>query len=273
MPFERRLEITTMNSCRVNCYPYCPQKKFVAAYRGRKPYLSLDDFKLALSHTPEDVGINFAGFTEPFLNPEALGMMEYASDRGRTLCLYTTLVGLKPDDMDRLARLKFKELSLHLPDANGIAHIPDGPEEREVLSRALRKLHSTNFAVMNDSFVPHNRAGNVEELPQARTQGPFFCMWLHVVVSPVMMPDGTCVVCCMDWGLKHVMGNLLTRSYDDLFASPAWRALKANAWMWDGSAICRSCPVAVTPARMLRHARRNWRKMLYHALPQWGSNE
>ena len=268
----RRLEITTMNYCKIRCIPFCPQDAFVQAYKGRKAYLSFEDFALALSHTPEDVGMNFAGFVEPFLNPEAIDMVEYAHDMGRTIYLYTTLVGLTPEGVDRLAKVKLKELCLHLPDANGIAKIPDDANSREVLARALRKLHPTAFVSMNDHFRPNNRAGNAP-MPDfhVRTRGPFVCSWLHAIYSPVMLPDGTCCCCCMDWGLRHILGNILECTYDDLLKSKEWKMLRHNSWGLNGNTLCRTCPVAITPARMVRHIGKDWRKIIYHSLPRWGS--
>ena len=35
----------------------------------------------------------------------------------------------------------------------------------------------------------------------------------------VLLPNGDVLLCCMDWGMKHVLGNLLTGDYSNLFAS------------------------------------------------------
>ena len=32
----------------------------------------------------------------------------------------------------------------------------------------------------------------------------------------VLLPDGTVILCCMDYGMKHVLGNLLEMDYKDL---------------------------------------------------------
>ena len=33
-----------------------------------------------------------------------------------------------------------------------------------------------------------------------------------------MFPDGTLVVCCQDYGMKHVLGNLLEESWEEIRA-------------------------------------------------------
>lgn len=32
----------------------------------------------------------------------------------------------------------------------------------------------------------------------------------------ILLPDGTVLLCCMDFGIKHVLGNLLTQSYEEI---------------------------------------------------------
>ena len=37
--------------------------------------MSLDTFKKCISTMPTDIGLNFTGYVEPFLNPEATDMI------------------------------------------------------------------------------------------------------------------------------------------------------------------------------------------------------
>ncbi len=48
----------------------------------------------------------------------------------------------------------------------------------------------------------------------------------------------------MDFGLKHRLGNLLDKSYDEILASKEWKKIAGNRYSRDGSTICRDCSFA-----------------------------
>jgi radical SAM protein with 4Fe4S-binding SPASM domain len=64
----------------------------------------------------------------------------------------------------------------------------------------------------------------------------------------VLLPNGDVVLCCMDYNLKHVIGNLLTQTYAEIFAGePLAEIIKWNeAARFDKCSICKSCE-NVTP--------------------------
>ena len=59
------------------------------------------------------------------------------------------------------------------------------------------------------------------------------------------MPDGTVVLCAMDFGMDHVLGNLLMQSYEEVMASPVLDELRrCMESEKNGSCICRECVIA-----------------------------
>ena len=252
---RRLLEITTVKTCSVDCHPFCPQRKFRAAYGSETNLLSFGDFQTALSHVPKEVPINFAGFSEPFLNRKGLDMLEYAYNQGHTVLLFSTLVGLRPDDIDRLKAVKFDWFSLHLPDPNGIAQIARTPNYEKTLSRVMFEVQIDDYSRMDDKFVSNERAGNCDNAPRRHVKGPFYCSKL---VKPqfVMLPNCDVVLCCMDWGLKHRLGNLKTQTFDEIANSDEFTRIARNRWRMDGDTLCRSCKWALP---MGRHAVRKVR--------------
>ena len=36
----------------------------------------------------------------------------------------------------------------------------------------------------------------------------------------VVLPNGDVSLCCMDYGLKHILGNLYTQEYNDIIPEP-----------------------------------------------------
>jgi hypothetical protein len=239
----RFLEVTTSSYCPMMCFPYCPRTTLQKAYNGPQT-LSLETFGLALSHTPKDVNICFSGFSEPFVNPHALEMMEMSHAQGHKLWLFTTLVGLKPEDVPRIKALD-PYLCLHLPDPGSHAHIPtSSPNYQKTLLEALTTLRIDDYSRMDSTFKDNGRAGNLESGIGKHVRGPFYCVRL-LDFHPVMLPSGDVVLCCMDFGMRHRLGSLLESTYDELERSTAFREIANGRWRLDGDTLCRRCGAAI----------------------------
>ena len=235
--FNPLIEITTVNKCSIDC-TYCPQEVFQKNYRGIEK-LNLSDFKTALSTVPKNIIIAFSGFAEPFLNPNCIDMIEYAHAQGFRIVLFSSLVGLKLDDVDRLKQCN-PVLVIHLPDNLGNAKIPITEEYKRVIFSVLINLHVDSFSVMNKDFKNNGRAGLCLDVPSFHRKGPFWC---HKLSAPqlVMLPNCDVVLCCMDFGLRHVIGNLISQSYNQVIESQTLRKIRQNTFRWDGDCLCREC--------------------------------
>jgi hypothetical protein len=235
------LEVTTAKVCPVNCYPYCPQTKFREVYGDRGDFLTYDDFKLALSHVPKGVRINFAGFSEPFLNKRAVDMIELAKAEDYTTTLYSTLVGLRAEDVKRLKCVDY--FCLHLPDNRGVSHITLTPNYKDALAEAFKELKIDEYYRMDGVFWYHDRAGNCDNATPRHVRGPFWCSRL-VKPQPTMLPNCDVVACCQDWSMKHRLGNLKEKTFEELVHGEEFRKMAAERWHLDGSTLCRSCNFA-----------------------------
>ncbi len=238
------LEITTVSKCKIDC-SFCPQDKFQEAYNGCKN-LSLENFKKVLTKVPKSVAIHFSGFAEPFLNPECVDMIEYAHSNGYKIVLYSTLVGLKSQEVERLKNCNFDQIVLHLPDNLWNAKIPITEVYKNTLVTALKQLRINDFSLMNERFISNERAGTCRNVPKRHVHGWFFCTKLF---SPqfVMLPNCDVVLCCMDFGLKHPLGNLLKQSFSEIAHSPEYKRVKDGRFRMDSNQICRKCTWAVPP--------------------------
>lgn len=263
------MEITTKIGCSVNCR-YCPQDVLCRAYGdGHDKYLlSLHTFKTCLDKMPQDTLILFSGFAEPFLNPECIDMMEYSVQQGHRTLLNTTLVGMNMEDARRMVKLPVEAVILHTPDKEGYANIPMTKEYFEVMDFLLESKKGDNrsfFDTANCQGTPHpeivkfinnrvsfanlvliDRAGNLggSEIDENVCHtGKIICTKSVVLNRNVLLPDGTVVLCCMDFGLKHELGNLLYDSYDEIINGKAMNNIKMN--MEDGrDVLCRRCSLA-----------------------------
>lgn len=269
------MEITTKIGCSVNC-KYCPQKNLIHSYfksnSDRKIMFSLEDFKICLDKLPSNTLVDFAGFGEPFLNPDAIELMEYACNKGFEITLYTTLVGLQKENLNRVLAIPFKEVVLHVADNEGFAAIPVTEEYLYLLDAFLneKKADGTLFVDdVNCQCTPHpevikktkgrykvyrelmDRAGNLvgdeyKDLIKADKHGPIICMGMKELNHNILLPDGTVVLCCNDFSLQHVLGNLLEQSYSDIMNSTIIKNIKQAMLNDDGSKtlLCRKCAYA-----------------------------
>jgi radical SAM protein with 4Fe4S-binding SPASM domain len=235
------IEITTVDKCANNCV-FCPQQVFQKNYQGDS-LLSLENFKTALSKIPINVDITFSGFAEPFLNPHCIDMIEYAHSKGHKIQLYTTLVGMKLEYVERLNQYD-PMLFLHLPDNLGNTKILVTDEYTKVLVKVLQTMTVEYFVVMNKNFISNGRAGLCIGARKKDLKGWFYCGKL---VSPqfVMLPNCDVVLCGMDFGLKHKLGNLLESSYKEIVQSKEYKRISKNRYKYNHDSICAKCVWAI----------------------------
>lgn len=273
--FERpTLEITPQIGCSVNC-KYCPQGTLLHTYfkydKNRKKTMSLNEFKQCLNKCPQDTLIEFAGFVEPFLNPQSIDMMLYANDNGFDITLFTTLVGLNREGVEQILKIPFKEVVLHTADRDGLANIPVTKEYCYLLKKIVdaRKADGRMFVDgANCQSKPHprvleivedrlkiycemsDRAGNLDNsdgnLATAFIEGPIYCSRSKNLDHNVLLPDGTVVLCCSDFGMQHVLGNLIEDEYVELKSGTEMQRIKEK--MHNGRTeelLCRNCVYAL----------------------------
>ena len=244
MLMQPYLEITTVSKCPVNCR-FCPQDVFQKAYKGQAK-LTFEDFKTVLDKLPKGMMVCFSGYAEPFLNADAIKMMQYAEETSHPIMLFSTLVGLNMQKARELAEIEIEYFCLHLPDNLGNAKISDTQEYREVLNYVLRHMTISNFSVHNMLFQSDGRAGNLTDA-RPYIYGPFNCVKL-VTPQFVMLPNCDVQLCCMDFGLQHKIGNLKTQSWDELVNSPVYKKLREDRFEIGSPGICRRCAYA-TPIK------------------------
>lgn len=171
---------------------YCPQDKLEKAYKGEKK-LTLDKFKKALNNVPVYVKIHFSGFSEIFIHPDGHEFVRYAHDRGHKIQVYTTGVGFKEE---KIHGLKYK-LFINRKDS-------------------LEK--------------PISRAGNL--FPVQSKQGKLICGKSIDFNQNVMLPNGDVYLCCMDYSLKHKLGNIFETNFNDLTRKSQYK-------------LCRTCEFSI----------------------------
>lgn len=262
-----RLEITTRIGCKMNCV-YCPQKLLTTNYFKVNPFrravLSLEDFKKCLEKIPVGTRIDFSGMAEPWLNEQCTDMVCYAADEGFPIAIYTTLVGMSLKDFERIKDLDFDEFVLHVPDDKSNANIQITEEYLSLLYQVtghkkkglpLVTGYSCHAGIHPDivETIPKNsklitelisRAGNVENdyVESKHSTGEIVCINCGTGMNHnVLLPDGTIVLCCMDYALEHVLGNLLEKSYEEILDSPEAKRIQKEMQKDEVDILCRNC--------------------------------
>ncbi len=253
------LEITTNiaeKGCVVDCV-FCPQRILEKSYTSDKRIMTLDEFKFMIDKVPQEVRITFAGFTEPWLNKYATDMALYAHEKGHPVSAFTTAVGMTPEDVERLVAIPYVGnpnggFCLHLPDQEEFAKHPINtnyirtiekfkelqPQFRNFYTMCMSEnVHEAVRHIYPSASVPTfwNRAGNLvgeamlkPELDKIKerwksypeSKDPRTCGCIEDLYHNVLLPNGDVSLCCMDYSLDYILGNLNTQDYDDIVPVP-----------------------------------------------------
>jgi len=256
------IEITTNIGCKNAC-AYCPQNKIITAYTKRSDILqmSFDIFKTCVDRIPSNIAIHFSGMSEPWLNPDCTKMLLYAHNKGHKIGVFTTLVGMNLSDIDSLMSIPLEYFRIHLPSKRKYEKIR---VDKEYLS-LLKKISESNVRVRYHchekpinpevkSIIEQDpeyrrvqtRAGNVtiedRSIPKAK-RGFIRCpRGLH---HNVLLPNGDVILCCMDYGMQHVLGNLVYSDYGSLFRGNEFLKIKKGLRDESLDILCRYCDIRV----------------------------
>lgn len=262
------MEFTTtipQKGCVVDCV-FCPQRTLNGVYDGDR-ILHLDDFKRIVDKIPQPVRISFAGFTEPWLNKRCSDMILYAHEAGHPISVFTTGVGMTEADVEKIKDIPYAGnpnggFVLHLPDLEEKAKHPINDRYVKVVE-LLRDSNIRNFKTMCMGTIHpsvahlfpqvpiyemYSRANNL--LGEAKLKPELnkysfkttdhgkavTCGCDERMYHNVCLPDGRVVLCCMDYNLDHVLGNLLTDDYLDCIPKP-----------YECFALCQFCENGIDP--------------------------
>lgn len=270
-----KMEITTVVGCSVNC-KYCPQSTLINSYykddKTRTRTMSFETYKTCIDKLDKRIQIFFVGMAEPFLNRDCLKMIEYAIDKGHDVSVYTTGVGLTLDDCKRLVKLPINSVILHAPDEQNYAHINYTDEYWDVIKllinskkengsdfvdscsaqgKVLREFNEINNGRVRVETYLHDRAGNIKDDSDKidkveYVEGKIYCCHCGKRLDHnILLPDGTVLLCCMDYAMRHCIGNLLYESYEDIINGKIMRRIKEGLEDGNVDLLCRTCTYAI----------------------------
>jgi hypothetical protein len=267
------MELTTMIGCPLMC-TFCPQDNLRDSYGEGTKYMSQVDLTRMLVKLPRNTRIDFSGMSEPWANPECTSMLEEVLYMGFKVAIYTTLYGMT--DPARVKKViedhasQIEVVMLHLPDNNGnmrgwkpsqewmnafetmaTLQVPCGVGAMTMDKNGVVHEFLVPYVGRLAGWVGHTRADSLDPEQvkgQALSITPRHEFALTCKSTPfydrnVLLPNGDVVLCCMDYDLKHIIGNLLEQTYDEIFESKPLKDLIAHneALGFTKCSICKSC--------------------------------
>jgi len=168
---------------------------------------------------------------------------------------------MTPSDVKKIEPIPFERFLVHLPDKERHSKIETTDNYLETIA-AISKSKIQNMEYMTMGTLPLDvrrllkkripktsmlsRAGNVEgEMnvsSPTKLDGPIKCRSCGDLLNHnVLLPNGDVILCCMDYSMEHVLGNLTLSNYSSLFNSE--ECLKLQKGLNDDSLdiLCRYC--------------------------------
>jgi len=279
-PLPITLEVTPLIGCSNMC-SYCPQealiKRYSADHSGSTKIMTLQLFQQYIRSVPTSVQLNFTGYVEPFLNPHSLSIIQYAFQRGHSLMVNTTLEGLTSEIVSELRHINFdRGFNIHLPSGSfeeqiGAAY-PREPFDPSQSPTALT-LSSTYLDLLQsliDTPLPnqtyhchgsiHPQLLNIVDLTSVSVRGintRASNLLLHKAtpVPPernirgqcirvnqnVLLPNGMISLCCQDYNLDEILGDLSRQTWNNYRSSQRFQNAQKK-----GCNLCDYCELGET---------------------------
>jgi radical SAM protein with 4Fe4S-binding SPASM domain len=255
---------------------YCPQDKLAQAYQDPIRVMTKEVFARALEQIPKNTAITFAGFNEPWTNRDCNKFVELALLQGRKVAIFTTLYSITVDECKELIKLvldhptQVTKFCIHLPDAHGnMRGWRPSKEYNTVLTMINSSIPGVQIMTMSDgekiyptlpknivsqSWPMYTRANNLDTSVlkgQPFVESPMHefltrCSRDSKLTQNVLLPNGDLALCCMDYGLKHIIGNILTHTYEEIQQGPAMTKIRemSNELGYNKKLLCKSCDSA-----------------------------
>lgn len=272
---SEHIEITMDIGC-ANMCDYCPQDLFINTYfnkygKNSERHMTLENIKKYFSTIPKDLEVHFAGFSEPLVGDEFLDILQWLTGEGYKSTIFTKLNGVELKVLKKAIEIGVEAVNIHITDNNNRTLIKEDESYIDKISKALRILKHKDVYTMvtclgevsenlkevlnkydsislniGSNFI-NGRAGQVKREyineTEYRTNSIDCCKSLNRNLKfNVLLPNGIVTLCCMDFGLNHILGNLKEQSYEEVHNRDMANHVRERMEDIDkGDIICRHC--------------------------------
>lgn len=266
------LEVTLTSACPMMC-SYCPQKNYIKGYQrigSPKKMMGLQDYIKILDNVNYAVNdIHFTGFSEPLLNAQWHDIVLHTIEKGYKVKINTTLYKATSQDIENLANFGVP-VRIHLTDSDKRV---DPKIYKEFLLKYKGEINFDFFSEKGKAIIPHEvdatfhaiqSRGNNLDIEHRVIPGAVSCA-SNRQYSNVILPNGDVSVCCSDFGLEHILGNLMTSSLQDIHNSAKMQDFNTSMnRCYNKNFICKHCHYA-RPKEKEKASTWNclWRKFMH----------
>jgi hypothetical protein len=178
--------------------------------------------------------------------------------------VFTTLSGMKEEEVEQLESIQFKTFWVHLPSSNNEENIQVNDSYLAVLNRLIKSKMTVSYHIHGSNInskirlppeiIIHkegicDQAGSMgstegdRQILRFKNQGTLSC--IRELRQNILLANGEVVLCCMDYGLKHILGNLLTSDFKSLYLSEEYKRIEKGLIDDTSDIICRYCNCAL----------------------------
>ena len=253
---DNHLEVTLTGACNVLC-SYCPQELYIKKFKEidqREKYttkrgMTLGDWKKILENVNYTVNdIHFTGYTEPLQCEEWYEIVAYTLEKGYKVSINTTLIGATSSDVKKIIDMNIP-VRLHLTDSNKKVdssiydQILDYKNLQSIVYFSEKGKNIMQSNTKMSKQLIRSRGGLIENSKDPSYIGPVHCVSTRFL-SNVVLPNGDVSVCCSDFGLKNILGNLKEDSLKKIHSSRKLKEFVIDMETSGSNSICKKCHYA-----------------------------
>ncbi|MGE4546610.1 MAG: radical SAM protein [Desulfurella sp.] len=264
--YFKSIEFTMQVGCGVGC-SFCPQSIFVKNYKSDIKRFTLENFKRALNNIEGSPikGIKFSGFSEPLEHSEIYDFIIEAYKKNFHVELITTLKNFSKEGFEKIKDLPIRcHVSIQPPNANNRKGLKDTDAWNNIeLLLSLKPTCDLVFGCLDNNLTKENK-NDIKKLADklnitvkyekyTTRAGYLGNSIIHKKqkllckhnMGPVALPNGDLALCCMDFGLRHIIGNIFDQRYIDILNSDKLlEILKIMLGRTQGDILCHTCEYA-----------------------------
>ncbi len=267
--YFREVEFTLQVGCPVGC-DFCPQSLFLKKYISHEKKFTINSFKQALSNlknSPVKV-IQFSGYSEPVYHENLPDFINLSVEAEFEVEIFTTLKGFNTECLKKVKDLPIKwyisvqplgvqnrkglkdeeawnniksflDLNLKFQPILRCVNFNLSKDQKNQLNEKVKKMGIKNILYPNFE----TRAGNITRNSINKFEKKLLC---KNNMTPVILPNGDVSLCCMDFGLKHIIGNIFNDSFKNILLSDSCqKILKVMSRKEKGELLCHHCEFSI----------------------------
>ena len=265
--YFKSIEFTMQVGCSVGCN-FCPQGIFVKNYKSNIKSFTLETFKKALTNIKNSTieEVKFSGFSEPLENSDIYDCILEAYTQGFRVELITTLKNFSETGFKKIKDLPIKcHVSIQPPNLNNRKGLSDATAWNNVEQLlSLKPKCELVFGCLDNGLTQQNkndlqnienrlniaikyeryttRAGYAGSVLKTNAHKKLVCK--HNL-GQVALPNGDLALCCMDFGLKHIVGNIFSEHYNDILNGEKLKSIvQIMLGQKEGEILCQTCEYA-----------------------------